>query len=1296
MISAYRVRCAAAFLGFVLMAGGAHAASNLVANAGFESALGGDIGNWSSWGVHTLRTTESPFNGSGCLRLCGSNQLGGVYQHVDVTAGKLYEAGFRFRWDADWSAGQREFEIEWKRDDWTSIETNTFIVGFAGNPAIWHHSGAYPVVAPDEATHAEIRFDYNWVTPSNAYFYLDDVALEEVDSWKPGVQNGDFDRAFYPCALGNWQSSGMVARSHWQGYRDIGRSNALAAMGYYSGHHSGQARQTFAVQADASYRLSFHHARDNGFTTAVANVEIDWLGSDTQSVVGSDSFAIGLPANGAGWASFQSSMLTSHSSAAYAQIRFVFNGVGEYGTYYIDEVEFDAPRSFFRCQATNIVDGAGAPFIARGLALSGWFFPEGYMFGILKQYSKWKYLNTHTEIRNRFEALLGGEAASEAFWDTYRSNFMTAADVAMFRNEFGVNMVRFPFNYRDLSPENNPGAYRANGFADMDKVIRWCASNDIYVILDMHSCPGGASSEPSGDPEYLLDIYNDAEHRWEEHAIGCLWETNLWGYTYKTGRTPESNAQRTADLWKYIASYYRNEDHIIGYEVINEPFLPNTQWSWEVGLDPTNQMRETFKHVTGAIREVDDRHIVFVSGDWFSESIGGMLPPWETNMAIAVHRYWKETGFQDGVMQEYLDARDEHQVPFWLSESGENSNPWFYDMARLFESNNIGWTWWAWKKTGSIASGFASEIPASFQYVINNLWLDTIDTNLFRTGLYDLAQAFRTENCNKHVGYFASLFNTNGLFNVASQPFKNHVAPGTIQFADYDVGNQGVAYSDSGYWNTNFDYPVDYNLGWKYRNDGVDIGWNDADSAYKVFHTDDGEWLKYTINFQATGTYHVGIRYATEWTNRQLRLHWDDTADLSGVVTTPASGGWGTWRTHVVSNVIVPAVGVHTLKVEIVSGGIDLARMEFARANTAPIVDAGADQNVTLPANVILDGTVNDDGLPNPPGAFSSGWTKASGPGVVGFGNSNAVDTTVTFSSTGTYVLCLAAHDGELGASDTVTVAVAKVEISASPGDYSFRTRTNTAYGESLLDNGGFGQEGFYISEPGGDPVRAGEFIPAYWTWGLPDELGWCNGNVQRRNWKDHGTDGYCAIISGTWMGGTYALIGQRRPITAGRLYEAAGWFWKEPGWTAENRFKLEFMDASQVLLVAFTNNLAGVGDAWSRAVILGQAPGNAAYARVVVESLSIGADGTLYCDDLTLRAVTSSPVDEFTIEWIATTGLAYSVDYNDHPAIRTDAWVPLATNVSVVSPGACAVCDSNVAAVLCRKYRIAARLPAE
>ena len=58
--------------------------------------------------------------------------------------------------------------------------------------------------------------------------------------------------------------------------------------------------------------------------------------------------------------------------------------------------------------------------------------------------------------------------------------------------------------------------------------------------------------------------------------------------------------------------------------------------------------------------------------------------------------------------------------------------------------------------------------------------------------------------------------------------------------------------------------------------------------------------------------------------------------------------------------------------------------------NQAPSVNAGADQTVVLPSTAALDGTVDDDGLPNPPGATTTTWTKASGPGTVTFANASA------------------------------------------------------------------------------------------------------------------------------------------------------------------------------------------------------------------------------------------------------------------------------------------------------------------
>ncbi|NIM60047.1 MAG: hypothetical protein GTO16_14085, partial [Candidatus Aminicenantes bacterium] len=105
-------------------------------------------------------------------------------------------------------------------------------------------------------------------------------------------------------------------------------------------------------------------------------------------------------------------------------------------------------------------------------------------------------------------------------------------------------------------------------------------------------------------------------------------------------------------------------------------------------------------------------------------------------------------------------------------------------------------------------------------------------------------------------------------------------------------------------------------------------------------------------------------------------------------------------------------------------------------SNQAPIVDAGPDQTITFPNSATLDATVTDDGLPVPPGVVTATWSQVSGPGIVTFGDSSAVDTTATFSEVGSYTLELSADDGELTGSDQVNITVSTASIIYVPQDY--------------------------------------------------------------------------------------------------------------------------------------------------------------------------------------------------------------------------------------------------------------------
>ncbi len=119
--------------------------------------------------------------------------------------------------------------------------------------------------------------------------------------------------------------------------------------------------------------------------------------------------------------------------------------------------------------------------------------------------------------------------------------------------------------------------------------------------------------------------------------------------------------------------------------------------------------------------------------------------------------------------------------------------------------------------------------------------------------------------------------------------------------------------------------------------------------------------------------------------------------------------------------------------------------------NTAPTANAGSDQTITLPAQATLDGTVGDDGLPSPP-SLTTTWSVVSGPGTVTFANANAVDTQASFTINGTYVLRLAANDGELITADEVQITVQPGAGNAAPTVNAGTDQTITLPAQAALD----------------------------------------------------------------------------------------------------------------------------------------------------------------------------------------------------------------------------------------------------
>ncbi|MEO6749733.1 MAG: putative Ig domain-containing protein, partial [Casimicrobiaceae bacterium] len=100
---------------------------------------------------------------------------------------------------------------------------------------------------------------------------------------------------------------------------------------------------------------------------------------------------------------------------------------------------------------------------------------------------------------------------------------------------------------------------------------------------------------------------------------------------------------------------------------------------------------------------------------------------------------------------------------------------------------------------------------------------------------------------------------------------------------------------------------------------------------------------------------------------------------------------------------------------------------QVTATNQPPVVSAGADQSITLPAIATLNGSATDDGLPNPPGALTLTWSATIAPAAVAFADAHAATTTATFTQPGSYTLRLTASDGVLSASSDTHVTVADV-----------------------------------------------------------------------------------------------------------------------------------------------------------------------------------------------------------------------------------------------------------------------------
>ena len=571
----------------------------------------------------------------------------------------------------------------------------------------------------------------------------------------------------------------------------------------------------------------------------------------------------------------------------------LFQGLNSYG------------QGYLKADGKKIVNGRGDNILLRGIGLGGWMLQEGYMLHVNKESQQYR-------IRQRIETLIGKEKTA-AFYSAWLSNHTTRSDIDSLKS-WGFNSVRLPMHYNlftlpvEMEPVAGQNTWLETGFRLTDSLIAWCKANHMYVILDLHAAPGGQG--------------NDVNISDRDPSKPSLWQSR-------------DNQLKTIALWKKLAERYVNEPTVGAFDLLNEP-----NWGFTDTAGDRNGLKEEqniplkqlLLEITSAIRSIDKKHILIIEGNGWGNNYRGMLPPWDNNMILSFHKYWNLN--DQASIQYILNYRDQYNVPVWLGETGENSNTWFTEAIRLFNANNIGWSWWPLKKLG-INNPLQIQSNDVFDSLVS-YWNGTSKNpppsgEIYRA-LMELAAGTKFER--NYIKQDVVDAMTRQPYNNETIPYSvNLIWPKTLLHAvNYDLGANGFAYYDLDTANYRISTGKEStgNRGRVYRNDGVDIYPDSAGKGnYYVGHIENGEWLQYTIQVVQAYKYKLELEVSAPDGDGMISLT-DGPKEIAKDIYIPSIKGKYNRQIIEVKNIYL-SEGNHQLRVHFVTGGFNFYSIRFMR-----------------------------------------------------------------------------------------------------------------------------------------------------------------------------------------------------------------------------------------------------------------------------------------------------------------------------------------------------------------------------
>ncbi|MDZ7792229.1 MAG: cellulase family glycosylhydrolase [Spirochaetia bacterium] len=371
-------------------------------------------------------------------------------------------------------------------------------------------------------------------------------------------------------------------------------------------------------------------------------------------------------------------------------------------------------NGFISARGKELVDGQGHKVLLRGVGLGSWFLPEGYMWKMPGEADRPR------RIEKLITDLVGPQRAAE-FWEAYWDNFISEADIQQMALE-GFNSLRLPINARYLTGSDVSSEIIESRIARIDTLVEWCAHYNVYIVLDLHGAPGGQTGTNIDDSEFdRPDLFID-----------------------------KKNEDRTVEIWHALASRYKNETILAGYDLLNEP-LPS--WFSEYN----EKVLPLYHRISEAIRRVDSRHLIILEGVHWATDWSIFHEPFYDNVMLQFHKYWNNPDKES--IASYTEARDKWNLPIYMGEGGENNTYWYSGAFQLFEDLDISWNFWTWKKLDTHNSPLSIVEPKGWSRLVAAAkGEEHLDKDTALTILWEYLENVKFDNCAYHPEVVRSLF----------------------------------------------------------------------------------------------------------------------------------------------------------------------------------------------------------------------------------------------------------------------------------------------------------------------------------------------------------------------------------------------------------------------------------------------------------------------------------------------------------------------------------------------------------